>query len=319
MKKKTKKYNAFFYAFAALLAAVIVQVNTPSASTAPVVVVLSNSDTPPYQQLYSSFEKNLLQEYPGAEISFYLRGKDRAKHKAILKKARRKKPNVVLALGNFSIRDALKEFPDTPIVASMATDNDAFVHADNITGVLLHISPEMHFQWLNRFLPDRKQIGILYDPEKNRQWINDAGKYAGNFGLNVIPIKVNSAKDLPNALKELNRKADVLLGIPDQTVYTGKTAKMVLLYSFRSKIPFVGLSKSWVKAGALYGLEWDYGDIGRQCASIASKILNGTAAGDIPVQETTGDSIYTVNMKTAQHLKLHIDPALLDGAAYIFE
>ena len=319
MKKKVNKYSAFFYAFAVVLAALIVQVNAASASTAPVIVVLSNFDASPYHQLEAAFKKNLLQKYPGAEVSVALLAKDKAERTAVLKKVRQKQPNMILALGTSSIHEALKEFPNTPIVASMVMNNNAFAHADEVTGVLLQVSPDIHFQWLKRFLPNKMQVGVLYNSRENKQWIDDAAKYAGNFGLSIVAIEVDSAKDLPRALKEINQKADVLIGIPDQTVYSGKTAKMVLLATFRSKIPFIGISKPWVKAGALYGLEWDYGEVGRHCASIADKILSGTAAGDIPVQNMTGNARYTVNMRTARHLNLDIDPAIIDGAAFIFE
>jgi len=320
LQKKVNKYSVFFYAFAVVLAALIVQVNTACASTAPViVVVLSNFDVSPYHQLETAFKKNLLQKYPGAEVSVALLAKDKAERTAVLNTVRKKKPNMILALGTSSIHEALKEFPNTPIVASMVMNNKAFAHADEVTGVLLQVSPEIHFQWLKRFLPNKKQVGVLYNSRESKQWIDDAFKEAGHFGLRIVAVEMDSAKDLPHALKEINRKADVLIGIPDQTVYSGKTAKMVLLATFRSKTPFIGISKPWVKAGALYGLEWDYGEVGRHCASIADKILSGTAAGDIPVQTMTGNARYTVNMRTARHLKLDIDPAILDGAAFIFE
>ncbi len=318
MEKKEKKHNVFFCAFI-VLAVLVVQASSTCASTGPVIVILSNRDATPYHQLQTAFEKNLLQKYPDAELSFFLLEKDKAKRTAILKSAKQKLPNMVLALGTSSTHEAVKVFPNTPVVASMVINNDAFAYADKVTGVLLQISSQVHFQWLSRFLPNNKRVGILYNPQQNKQWIDDAGKYAGRFGLNLVAIAVNSAKDLPNALKKISRKADVLIGIPDQTIYSSKTAKMVLLFSYRNKIPFIGLSKSWVKAGALYSLEWDYGAVGRQCAIIAEKILSGTAPDDIPVQSMTDDIFYSINKRTARHLKLDIDEIILDDAAFVFE
>lgn len=55
---------------------------------------------------------------------------------------------------------------------------------------------------------------------------------AAKLGLEIIVVPVKTAKGLPSALKSLDRKADSILGIADKTVYSSKTAKAVLLFSF---------------------------------------------------------------------------------------
>ena len=94
---------------------------------------------------------------------------------------------------------------------------------------------------------------------------------------------------------------------------------MVLLSSFRNKIPFIGLSKSWVKAGALYSLEWDYPDIGKQCAVVASQILNGKNVYDIPARKMSGNATYSLNTRTVRHMKLDIGSEIIDGASFVFK
>ena len=114
------------------------------------------------------------------------------------------------------------------------------------------------------------------------------------------------------------RDADVLWAIPDKTVFSSQTLKQVLLSSFRSRIPVVGLSRSWVKAGAFYALDRDYQDLGRQNAVIARKLLAGTSVDKI-IPETPGEVIYSLNLKTARHMKTDIGDELVAGAAKVYE
>ena len=167
-------------------------------------------------------------------------------------------------------------------------------------------------------LPNATRVGVLYDPQLNQKWVDDAKRVAARMGLEIIAVPVNSAQEIPSALKVLGRTADSILAITDKTIYSGKTAKAVLLFSFRNRIPFVGLSSAWTRAGALYSLDWDYQELGRQAAVIALRILDGQQANKIKPQFPK-TQVYTINLKTAEHMKVSINQALIDGAARIYQ
>ena len=103
------------------------------------------------------------------------------------------------------------------------------------------------------------------------------------------------------------------MAIPDKMIYSSNTAKAVLLFSFRKRMPFIGLSGAWVKVGALYALDWDYSDLGRQSANTVLKILNGTKP-DAPAK-----SVYQLNLKTAKHMKLKVNRKLIAAAEKVYE
>jgi putative ABC transport system substrate-binding protein len=129
--------------------------------------------------------------------------------------------------------------------------------------------------------------------------------------------EVETPQGLPDALDNLAKDADVLWGVTDQTVLSPETAEPILLFSFRNRIPFAGLSTSWVKAGALYALDRDYTDLGAQCGEIALKILQGARASSLP-PVSPRKITYALNLKTAYHMKLDISQALIDGAQEVF-
>jgi putative ABC transport system substrate-binding protein len=119
------------------------------------------------------------------------------------------------------------------------------------------------------------------------------------------------------ALEGMENSIDVLLGISDSVALTPRTAQKVLLYSFRNRIPFVGLSEAWVKAGALYALDRDYKDIGVQCGEMTLRLLNGAKVAEVP-PVAPRKVLYTLNMKSAKRMKLKPESALVAGAVTIY-
>jgi putative ABC transport system substrate-binding protein len=188
----------------------------------------------------------------------------------------------------------------------------------NVTGVALEFPVATELQWLRRFLPEHDRVGVLFNPEENRQKVERAAAVARDIGIEWVAQHVNTPQDLPGALKGLARRIDVLWGIPDSVVFSRKTAKAILLFSFRNRIPLVGLSGAWVKAGALYALERDYRDLGAQCGEMALQILAGEPVGSIPLA-LPRKVAYSLNEKTARHVKLKLPEDLVRGAKQVFE
>jgi putative tryptophan/tyrosine transport system substrate-binding protein len=95
------------------------------------------------------------------------------------------------------------------------------------------------------------------------------------------------------------------------------TAQEVLLASFRNKVPLIGLSDNWVKSGAFYALSWDYEDLGRQCAVLAQKLLNGAPVSTVPPEQPRKVT-YSINAKIAEHMNMEIPEGILKNAKMVF-
>jgi putative ABC transport system substrate-binding protein len=187
----------------------------------------------------------------------------------------------------------------------------------NATGVALELPPEVQFQWLRRFLPSAQTVGVLYNPAENSQRIAAASRVAGSMGLKLDALEVGAPRDLPAALETIGKRVDVLWGLPDSVVLTPETAKPVLLFSFRARIPLIGPSATWARAGALYALDWDYQDLGAQCGETMARVLQGASPAGIPVA-TPRKVLYVVNQRTAQQMKLELPETLLRNARELY-
>ncbi len=284
----------------------------------PAITIVSSSQLDPYLLVIQGFSKLISHHFPEASVDTFFLGPDMKKNRATLQEIENKQPDVFFTLGTKASQEVQTLHPNRPQVVTMILDDLVLKQSKQTTGVILNFPPEVHFSMLRRLLPDAKRVYLLYNPKKNDSLFARMEKEADTYQLELYGLPVETVSQLPAALKSVGRQADMLLGLPDQTVYSSKTAKAVLLSTFRNRIPFAGLSRYWVKAGALYALDWDYQDLGRQCGEMAYRIMDGTAVSDIaPTPPATVR--FVINMKTADHLRLNIDPSLIREAAEVFQ
>ena len=281
---------------------------------APQVVIIISSEAEAYQQVTKNFEAEMQKNRP--EIQFIqMLSSDVNKDLSSITDTQ---PAMVFALGSDSVRKASQQLPGHPMLATMILGNNALQGQTHATAITLDMPIRKQLQWHQRFLPEAKRVGVLYNPQSNQQWVDQASKIADKLGLEIVAVSVATPRDITSALKSLSNRVDSIMAIPDKMVYSSNTAKTVLLFSFRNRIPFIGLSGAWVKAGALYALDWDYSDLGRQSANTALKILNGTKPENIK-PDVPAKSVYEVNLKTAKHMKLKINRKLIAAAEKVYQ
>jgi putative tryptophan/tyrosine transport system substrate-binding protein len=277
------------------------------------ILIVDNSYESPYQETVAGFKKQLSAP---ADIKFteltFLQAKVLTQNEI-----EHLKPDLIYALGSDSIQWASSQITRIPIVASMALKDDLLRQSANITGVKLRYSIKTQLQLLKKFFSQKKTIAILFNPNENAKTVEEISKVSHENGFNMVAIPVESPKNLPFALEQMANNVEIMFAIPDETVMSIKTAKELLLASFRNKVPLVGLSDNWVKSGAFYALSWDFEDLGRQCGSLAEKLLKGVSIQSIP-PEYPRKVTYTINAKIAEQMNMQIPEDLLKGAKIVF-
>lgn len=297
-----------------LMCVVGLLIGSAGAAAADALVVVTSRDDGPYEGVVAGV-RGALGAWTELTVHSLQSGREGAVEALRDAKTDRKTP--LITVGSAATRAALEAPGKAPVIACMIADRDDLQKSKNATGVVLEFPLETQLKWVRRFVPGSKTIGVLYNPEQNQARVESATKIASRLGLRMVAREVHRPQDLPGALDSLAREVDLLFALTDHTVLSPQTAQAILLFSFRNRIPFSGLSASWVKAGALYALERDYEDIGAQCAEMAAKVLKGARPGSIrpaiPRKVT-----FAVNLKTADHLKLRLAQELVDDAAEVF-
>jgi len=284
------------------------------ASNSAKILIIANSKAAAYQQVINSFKATL----NTADFKVHYLSKIDNKLEFIASEIKTTQPKLIFALGVASTKVAMHSTNSIPIVTTMVVKSSFFQQASNITGVILAYPLSTQLKWLKKTLPDFNQIAILYNQKENLSTINNATKIATKMGLNITAIPVDTAKQLPYALEQLKKNVQVLLAIPDRVAMSPKTAKAVLLASFRNRIPMIGLTDNWVKSGALYALSWDYADIGQQCADQATSLINGRSIKQVPVAFPE-QVHYVINKTIMERMKIPLSESLFLKAKRVFE
>jgi putative ABC transport system substrate-binding protein len=281
------------------------------------IVVLMSQDAGHYKEALAGYKEFLAKHDLETDFRvFHLKG-DASKASGIVEKISRRKPDLILALGILATKTISGKITDIPIIAGMVLRSDHLLKPPNVTGVVLEYPLDTQFKWLKRFLPEAQTVGVIYNPEENQERIDEANVFLNGMGFTLYAQKVNDPKEIPLALERLAKRADVIWGIPDKVVYNSQTAKHILLFSFRNRIPFIGLSSAWVKAGALYALDWDYADVGRDCGEMTLEVLQGGEKGLFP--PATPDNVqFSLNLKAAERMKVEIPEKLVREAKTVY-
>lgn len=109
---------------------------------------------------------------------------------------------------------------------------------------------ERQARLIKAILPRARRVGVMFDsfPPDDMAMLKQR---ATRHGLSLQEQVIGPDISLYAALQTLLQNSDVLLALPDDTVYNSSTIRNILLATYRSGIPMIGFSPGYVKAGAL--------------------------------------------------------------------
>ena len=271
---------------------------------------------PIYEQAYEGF-KNI---YKGKTRQYDLHG-NLMESKKVIRKIREQAPDLIVAIGLLAATVANENFRKIPIVFCSVVDPERFsLVGDSITGVTLNVPVPETLSQIRNLFPEARKIGVLYDPRKSRTIVEQAENLGKTLGYSLIKQKVSSDRALPNAIRTILRKSDLLWIIPDSTIITPDSIDYIILNSFEDHIPVFTFSEDLVKKGALVALSPDYVGIGEQAGHLALSVLSGKTPGSLSIQ-TADKNRLIINQIVANKLglKLNIKAVDIDTEVIIYE
>jgi putative ABC transport system substrate-binding protein len=230
---------------------------------------------------------------------------------------------MILTVGTQATEIISSKVTDRPIIFSAVLNpvTSGFVKSlsepgGNITGASLDIPPDIQFNYFKRVITNLRKIGVLYTAE-TANLIPPAKVLATAAGLELQAIEIKNEKELPVALDKLMQSVDALWSVADRNLFSPNMTKFILLSTLRNGKPLMGFSKNLVESGALFALDYDYKDIGRQAGQIVSEIISGRPPASIPVA-VPGVLYFHYNEKTAKHINVTIPDDLAAVAKEVF-
>lgn len=293
---------------------------TPSSGAEkPIIAVLLSSSAGPYHEALQGFFAELKRRRLDYDVVQFtdkdLEGDD------ALSLVKRVNPALIHTVGTKTTALARTEFNNIPIVFSMVLNpvasgvvKDMSSTGENITGASMDIPLNIQFSHLKNILPGIKRVGVIYNEDETGVIVRDAEAAANSLGLELVKVAVMSPGGVPGALNRLKaEKIDCLWSVADSNVFTRETARELLMVTLKEKIPFIGLSNSFVKAGALAAFHMDAADIGRQAASMAYNILKGGDPSVVPVSVPEKIKIL-LNSNTIDVIGITVPGSIYDSA-----
>ena len=296
-----------------------------AAAAAPVfaavnIAVVKSRDIPAYDEALKGFREALHQKGIEFQEADYTLGEGPSSAASIIAELRSKRPDLILTIGSIATKAVKDKVKDIPVVFCLVLDpvGSGIVPSmessgSNLTGVSLDIPLSVQFKLIKRVFPDRKRIGVLFNPSENGRIITRAALDADKLGLELVPVKVTSMADVPEAVDTLMPKIDILWAVADSTVLSSQSIQYIIISAIHNGIPFVGFSSAYTKAGAVMAFSLDYRDIGRQAGESASAAISGTPPMNLPIASPRNAG-YSLNLNSAKTKGLVIPPAMVKGA-----
>jgi putative tryptophan/tyrosine transport system substrate-binding protein len=149
-------------------------------------------------------------------------------------------------------------------------------------GIPLNIPVHTQIAVISRGLPSVKRVGLLYDPQHNAGFLQQAAAAAASLNLTIVPLSVSSKRDIPSVLEDRWDLLDALWLIPDRTVISESIVAYLIKEAFLQNIPVIGYNRFFYETGAAMAFVFDYRELGRQCAQEALRMLSGEGCRETP-------------------------------------
>jgi len=153
-------------------------------------------------------------------------------------------------------------------------------------------------------MPTRKRVGILTGKYTELD-LAELKRLMRKLGLEPRIENVSQEREIGIGLKTLLAGSDVLLTFPDPSIYNKHTVLNILLSSYRSRVPVVGFSAAYVKAGAVIAVYSTPSDIGRHMGEKVGTFLTQGSHTLTPAAFPRYFSI-SINKRVADSQKIRI-------------
>jgi putative ABC transport system substrate-binding protein len=295
----------------------------PAAIAGPLeIAVVSSRDIAPYRAARQGFVAVLDEAGIAYRIEEFRTETDAAEGREVVQQIRSRRPDLILTIGSAATRDISAAIRDIPIVFSLVLqgagpgEDELPALGQNVTGASMHIPLEVQFRSLREAIPTARRFGVMYNPDATGPVVDEAKQVAQRLGVDLVALPVRSEAEVLRAIESLEGKVDLLWSVADPTVFTPQSVNYILLNTLRHKIPFIGLSPSYVRAGALLALSCDYVDVGRQSGELALQIVRGAPPKQVAVTAPRSVSMF-LNLNTAKQLEVAISEAVRGKAELI--
>ncbi|MCC6863095.1 MAG: hypothetical protein IT158_31255 [Bryobacterales bacterium] len=208
-------------------------------------------------------------------------------------------PAILIAVGGEASRTLASHNLTAPVISTMIMEADREKKPHG--AVCLDVPLAKVLRETARLFPGRKRLGIIRNPLRERPAAGQLKEQAALEGFASVVVDCPGPEGLLSSFNSLAGKVDFVLALPDSSLYNGATVRPLILASLDRRLPIIGFSSSFVRAGAALGVYPDFRGVGEQTAEMAARCL---ASQQCSGQEQARDLVVAVNQKVTRLIGL---------------
>ena len=172
---------------------------------------------------------------------------------------------------------------------------------------------------LREALPHLSRVAMLWNPDNVSLALQfkEAEAAARTLGIQFQSLPAKTVDDIEPSIKAAaNARCDAVISTSDTMQISHRT--QIITTAMRHGLPVIGEFREIAAAGAIVSYGPSRVDMWRRAAEYVDKILKGTKAGDLPVEQPTRFDL-VINLKASRALGLNVPPTLIARADEVIE
>lgn len=235
----------------------------------------------------------------------------------------------IIVTGGTPAAKALKAAtPTIPIVMAIIGDpvaaglvNNLARPGGNLTGFSI-VAPELgakRLELLKEVVPDVSSVAVLLNIKNPQSQIElkEMRTAAEAMRLQLYPAEISTEDGLEAAFAAMNKAAVQALVVLTDPILFSLRKRTVDLAS-RNRLPAVYFFQGFAEEGGLMSYGPSDTDLFRRAAIYVDRILKGTKAGDLPIEQPTKFELF-VNLKAANMIGVTVPESFLLRADKVIE
>lgn len=242
----------------------------------------------------------------------------------IIARIRKTPVDLIYVFGTIATQTVLSEIKEIPVVFNIV--NRPVVagiiqswdrSGNNATGASNQVPVESQLKALKKVVKYRR-LGIIYNPKEPNSRIqrNIASKLQHNLKFRLVDFQISEPSDVPIVMPQLKNNVDAVF-IPADSLMISLGNDLARWINDLNLPSLATVETMVVHHNLLLGLQPSYYQLGMIAANKAQRILEGTAATDIPSSRLDYFQM-SVNLKTARKIDVQIPMSILVMANRIF-
>ena len=205
---------------------------------------------------------------------------------------------LVVPIGYHALKRVIEYSDSRPILATLITrdsfdkaldKNHKITSTIKVGAVFIDQPLVREIRFTRLILPGNKKLGFLVS-RKNLKYLDVLKKLPDNNHFIKI---LNPDDNIINEVSETLDRSDIFISLPDSLIFNKRTARSILMSSYRKRKPVIGFSNAYVRAGALAAIYATPSQIGEQTGELILKIIE---TGDLERIKTYDSKYFTISI-----------------------